>query len=171
MAESTLDKVINLCKRRDFIPVRQNVWGHPAAWDYGWLGVELKENIKRQWWRYMVTGRDDVVGLDSSVILPREVSVAGHVSVFSDPLIQCLSCHKRWRADQIVEEYAHRHGLDEDAVALNEVPCPNCGNRGQYTSTELNMMLKSNWPRIFLFFFRFFLGGHRSSVQHYLQKY
>ena len=146
MAESTLDKVINLCKRRGFVfPCGEIYGGTRAAWDYGPLGVELKENIKRQWWRYMVTGRDDVVGLDSSVILPREVWVAsGHVSVFSDPLIECLSCHKRWRADQIVEEYAHRHGLDEDAVALNEVPCPNCGNRGQYTEPrDFNMMLKT----------------------------
>ena len=146
MAESTLDKVINLCKRRGFVfPCGEIYGGTRAAWDYGPLGVELKENIKRQWWRYMVTGRDDVVGLDSSVILPREVWVAsGHVSVFSDPLIECLSCHKRWRADQIVEEYAHRHGLDEDAVALNEVPCPNCGNRGQYTEPrDFNMVLKT----------------------------
>ena len=146
MAESTLDKVINLCKRRGFVfPCGEIYGGTRAAWDYGPLGVELKENIKRQWWRYMVTGRDDVVGLDSSVILPREVWVAsGHVSVFSDPLIECLSCHKRWRADQIVEEYAHRHGLDEDAVALSEVPCPNCGNRGQYTEPrDFNMMLKT----------------------------
>ena len=146
MAESTLDKVINLCKRRGFVfPCGEIYGGTRAAWDYGPLGVELKENIKRQWWRYMVTGRDDVVGLDSSVILPREVWVAsGHVSVFSDPLIECLSCHKRWRADQIGEEYAHRHGLDEDAVALNEVPCPNCGNRGQYTEPrDFNMMLKT----------------------------
>jgi glycyl-tRNA synthetase len=146
MAESTLDKVINLCKRRGFVfPCGEIYGGTRAAWDYGPLGVELKENIKRQWWRYMVTGRDDVVGLDSSVILPREVWVAsGHVSVFSDPLIECLSCHKRWRADQIVEEYAHRHGLDEDAAALNEVPCPNCGNRGQYTEPrDFNMMLKT----------------------------
>ena len=146
MAESTLDKVINLCKRRGFVfPCGEIYGGTRAAWDYGPLGVELKENIKRQWWRYMVTGRDDVVGLDSSVILPREVWVAsGHVSVFSDPLVECLSCHKRWRADQIAEEYANRHGLPEDSVALNEVPCPNCGNRGQYTEPrDFNMMLKT----------------------------
>ncbi|MGB3954161.1 MAG: glycine--tRNA ligase [Brooklawnia sp.] len=146
MAESTLDKVINLCKRRGFVfPCGEIYGGTRAAWDYGPLGVELKENIKRQWWRNMVTSRDDVVGLDSSVILPREVWVAsGHVSVFSDPLVECLSCHKRWRADQLVEEYANRHGLEEDAVALNEVPCPNCGNRGQYTEPrDFNMMLKT----------------------------
>ena len=76
--------------------------GTRSAWDYGPLGVELKENIKRQWWRSVVTGRDDIVGLDSSVILPRPVWVAsGHVGVFSDPLTECLSCHKRFRADHL----------------------------------------------------------------------
>ena len=147
MAESTLDKVINLCKRRGFVfPCGDIYGGTKAAWDYGPLGVELKENIKKQWWRYMVTSRDDVVGLDSSVILPREVWVAsGHVSVFSDPLVECLSCHKRYRADQLTEEYAHRKGIeDEDSVSLDEVPCPNCGTRGQYTEPrDFIMMLKT----------------------------
>ena len=146
MAESTLDKVINLCKRRGFVfPCGEIYGGTRAAWDYGPLGVELKENIKRQWWRYMVTSRDDVVGLDSSVILPREVWVAsGHVSVFSDPLVECLSCHKRFRSDQIVEEFAHRKDLDESTVGLAQVPCPNCGTRGEYTEPrDFNMMLKT----------------------------
>ena len=147
MAESTLDKVINLCKRRGFVFACGEIYGGTkAAWDYGPLGVELKENIKKQWWRHMVTSRDDVVGLDSSVILPREVWVAsGHVSVFSDPLVECLSCHKRFRADQIAEEYAHRKGIEDvDSVELTEVPCPNCGTRGQYTEPrDFNMMLKT----------------------------
>ena len=146
MAESTLDKVISLCKRRGFVfPCGEIYGGTRAAWDYGPLGVELKENIKKQWWRYMVTARDNVVGLDSSIILPREVWVAsGHVGVFTDPLIECLSCHKRYRADQLIEEFAHRKGLDEDSVQLAEVPCPNCGNRGEYTEPrDFNMMLKT----------------------------
>ncbi|EPH00419.1 glycyl-tRNA synthetase [Propionibacterium sp. oral taxon 192 str. F0372] len=146
MAESTLDKVISLCKRRGFVfPCGEIYGGTRAAWDYGPLGVELKENIKKQWWRYMVTARDNVVGLDSSIILPREVWVAsGHVGVFTDPLIECLSCHKRFRADQVVEEFAHRKALAEEAVALADVPCPNCGNRGQYTEPrDFNMMLKT----------------------------
>jgi glycyl-tRNA synthetase len=147
MAESTLDKVINLCKRRGFVfPCGEIYGGTRAAWDYGPLGVELKENVKRQWWRNMVTSRDDVVGLDSSLILPREVWVAsGHVAVFNDPLVECLSCHKRFRADQIAEEYAHRKGMDEEAADLTEVPCPHCGTRGQYTEPrEFNMMLKTH---------------------------
>lgn len=146
MAESKLDKVINLCKRRGFVFACGEIYGGTrAAWDYGPLGVELKDNIRKAWWRYMVTSRDNVVGLDSSVILPREVWVAsGHVGVFTDPLIECLSCHKRWRADQIVEEYAARKNLNEDETSIDQVPCPNCGTRGQYTAPrDFNMMLKT----------------------------
>ena len=74
--------------------------GTRSAWDYGPLGVELKENIKKQWWRAMVTSRADVVGLDSSVILPRQVWVSsGHLEVFTDPLVESLHTHKRYRAD------------------------------------------------------------------------
>lgn len=147
MAESKLDKVIALCKKRGFVfPCGEIYGGTRAAWDYGPLGVELKENIKKQWWRAMVTSRGDVVGLDSSIILPREVWVAsGHVSVFNDPLVECLSCHKRFRADQLQEEYAFRKKIDDpDSVELTEIPCPNCGNRGQFTEPrDFNMMLKT----------------------------
>ena len=148
MAESKLDKVINLAKRRGFVfPCGEIYGGTRAAWDYGPLGVELKENIKRQWWHYTVTSRADVVGLDSSVILPSEVWVAsGHVGVFNDPLIECLSCHKRFRADELQELYATKKGLDDpDAVALTEIACPNCGNRGSWTEPrDFNMMLKTS---------------------------
>ena len=87
-AVSKLDSVVSLCKRRGFVfPSGEIYGGTRAAWDYGPLGVELKENIKRQWWRAMVTRRDDVVGLDSSIILPRQTWVAwGHVGEFTDPL-------------------------------------------------------------------------------------
>jgi glycyl-tRNA synthetase len=108
--------------------------------------VELKENIKRQWWRYMVTGRDDVVGLDSSIILPRQVWVAsGHVAAFHDPLVECLSCHRRFRADELQENYATRKGFAEPQdVPLTEIPCPACGTRGQWTEPrDFNMMLKT----------------------------
>ena len=105
-------EVISLCKRRGFVfPAGEIYGGTRSAWDYGPLGVELKENIKKQWWRSVVTGRDDIVGLDSSVILPRQVWVAsGHVGVFSDPLTECLSCHRRFRADHLEEEFAGPQG-------------------------------------------------------------
>ena len=139
-----LEQVISLCKRRGFVfPAGEIYGGTRSAWDYGPLGVELKENIKKQWWRSVVTGRDDIVGLDSSVILPRPVWVAsGHVGVFSDPLTECLSCHKRFRADHLEEEYEHRKG--RAATGLEEITCPHCGTRGQWTQPrDFNMMLKT----------------------------
>jgi len=109
---SRLDAVIALAKRRGFVFQAGEIYGGSrSAWDYGPLGVELKENIKRQWWRSMVTRRDDVVGLDSSVILPRRVwEASGHVDVFSDPLVECLNCHKRYRADHLEEEFEEKKG-------------------------------------------------------------
>jgi glycyl-tRNA synthetase len=144
---TTIDTVVALCKRRGFVfPCGEIYGGTRSAWDYGPLGVELKENIKRQWWKSMVTGRDDIVGLDSSVILPRQVWVAsGHVNAFHDPLVECTNCHKRYRADQLVEEYNERTGKEVAEDDLSDVPCPNCGVRGQYTEPrEFNMMLKTH---------------------------
>ncbi|MDS0136477.1 MULTISPECIES: glycine--tRNA ligase [unclassified Amycolatopsis] len=146
MPTNTIEKIISLCKRRGFVFASGEIYGGTrSAWDYGPLGVELKDNIKRQWWKTVVQGRDDVVGLDSSVILPREVWVAsGHVNVFTDPLIECLSCHKRFRADQLAEEFAARTGKETSEDDLSEVPCPNCGTRGKYTPPrDFNMMLKT----------------------------
>ncbi|QAY63031.1 glycine--tRNA ligase [Xylanimonas allomyrinae] len=145
-ATARLDAVVSLAKRRGFVfPSGEIYGGTRSAWDYGPLGVELKENIKRQWWKAM-TRRDDVVGLDSSVILPRQVWVAsGHVGVFTDPLTECLSCHKRFRVDQMQEAVAEKKGLDNpDEVALDTIACPNCGTRGQWTEPrDFNMMLKT----------------------------
>src|ERR1700754_1900911 len=145
-SSAKIDTIVALAKRRGFVFASGEIYGGTrSAWDYGPLGVELKENIKRQWWRSMVTGRDDVVGLDSSVILPREVWVAsGHVGVFTDPLVECLSCHRRFRADQLAEEYAERTGKEVSEEDLSDVPFPNCGTRGQYTEPrDFNMMLKT----------------------------
>ncbi|WP_307844504.1 glycine--tRNA ligase [Actinotalea solisilvae] len=142
---SRLDAVTNLAKRRGFVfPSGEIYGGTRSAWDYGPLGVELKENIKKQWWRAMVTSRDDIVGLDSSVILPRQVWVAsGHVGVFTDPLTECLSCHKRFREDQLLEEFAERKGREAEG-GLAGVPCPSCGTKGQWTEPrDFNMMLKT----------------------------
>jgi glycyl-tRNA synthetase len=142
---SRLDNVISLCKRRGFVfPSGEIYGGTRSAWDYGPFGVELKENIKRQWWKSVVTGRDDVVGIDSSVILPRQVWVAsGHVGTFSDPLVECLSCHQRFRSDHLEEEFEARKGRAPEG-GLAEVACPNCGTRGRWTEPrEFNMMLKT----------------------------
>ncbi len=145
--QSKVDAVVNLAKRRGLVyPCGEIYGGTRSAWDYGPLGVEIKENIKRQWWRSMVTGREDVVGLDSSVILPRQVWVAsGHVAVFNDPLVECLSCHKRHRQDHLQEAYAEKKGIDDpESVPMSEIVCPDCGNKGQWTEPrDFNMMLKT----------------------------
>ena len=147
MAASHLDTVVSLCKRRGFVyPCGEIYGGTRSAWDYGPLGVELKDNIKRQWWRSMVTGRDDVVGLDSSVILPtRTWEASGHLAAFTDPLTECMSCHRRFRADHLQESYASKKGLDNpDSVSMDDVACPNCGTRGAWTQPRpFNGMLKT----------------------------
>jgi glycyl-tRNA synthetase len=145
-SSAKIETIVALAKRRGFVYASGEIYGGTrSAWDYGPLGVELKENIKRQWWRSVVTGREDVVGLDSSVILPRQVWVAsGHVNAFHDPLVECQSCHKRFRADQLVEEFNERTGKGVAEDDLSQVPCPNCGTRGEYTEPrEFNMMLKT----------------------------
>lgn len=133
---STMDSVISLAKRRGFVyPCGDIYGGTRAAWDYGPLGVELKENIKKAWWNYMVRSREDVVGLDSSVILPPKVwDASGHLKAFTDPLIECLNCHKRLREDDLQEEYAEKHGIAKpDDVSMDDVSCPNCGVKGKWT--------------------------------------
>jgi glycyl-tRNA synthetase len=131
------DAVVNLSKRRGFVfPSSEIYGGSRSAWDYGPLGVELKENVRRQWWKTMVTGRDDIVGIDSAVILAPQVwEASGHVATFSDPLVECLHCHRRYRADHLEEEFEARKGRPPEN-GLAEVPCPNCGTRGQYTEPK-----------------------------------
>ena len=144
-APSRLDNVIALAKRRGFVFQAGEIYGGSrSAWDYGPLGVELKENIKRQWWRAMVQRRDDVVGLDSSVILPKRVwEASGHVDVFSDPLVECLSCHKRYRADHLEEAYEEKKGRAPENGLL-DIVCVNCGTRGQWTEPkEFSGLLKT----------------------------
>jgi glycyl-tRNA synthetase len=142
---SKLDDVVSLAKRRGFVfPAGEIYGGTRSAWDYGPLGVALKDNIKHQWWRSMVTTRADVAGVDTSVILPTAVWVAsGHVSVFNDPLIECLSCHKRHRADTLEEAYEHKHG--HAPAGLQDIPCPDCGTVGKWTEPrDFNMMLRTH---------------------------
>ncbi len=99
----TMDKIVNLCKRRGFVfPSSEIYGGFASTWDYGPLGIELKRNIRETWWRYMVTARENVVGIESSVLMhPRVWEASGHVAGFSDPLVDCRVCKRRFRADQI----------------------------------------------------------------------
>jgi glycyl-tRNA synthetase len=131
------DAVVNLSKRRGFVfPSSEIYGGTRSAWDYGPLGVELKENIRRQWWRSMVTSREDVVGIDSAVILAPQVwEASGHVATFSDPLVECTNCHHRFRADHLEEEFEARKGRPAQG-GLAGIPCPNCGTRGAWTEPK-----------------------------------
>lgn len=127
MTAVTMDKVVNLCKRRGFVfPGSEIYGGLGASLDYGPLGVELKRNVKEQWWRSVVTGRDDVVGLDAALIMhPRVWEASGHLAGFSDPLVDCKVCKQRFRADHV-----------------QGPKCPNCG--GELTEARnFNLMFKT----------------------------
>ncbi|MGA1717418.1 MAG: glycine--tRNA ligase [Aquiluna sp.] len=144
MASQKLDSVISLAKRRGFVFQAGEIYGGSrSAWDYGPLGVELKENIKRQWWHSMVSSREDVVGLDSSIILPKKVwEASGHVEAFVDPLIECTSCHKRFRADHLEEAFEEKKGRAPGSLA--EIACPNCGGKETWTEPKnFNGLLKT----------------------------
>ena len=143
--DDRLDAIVNLSKRRGLVfPSSEIYGGLRAAWDYGPLGVELKNNVKRQWWKSMVHERDDIVGLDSCVILnPIVWQTSGHITAFVDPLTECMSCHKRFRADHLEEAYAEKHG-HAPANGLADVNCPNCGTKGAFTEPRMfNGLLKT----------------------------
>ena len=126
-ASVDLDKIVSLCKRRGFVFQSSEIYGGLAStWDYGPLGVELKRNIKETWWRTFVWGRDDMVGLDSAILMHPDVwRASGHIESFSDPLVECKACHQRWREDQ-----------------LSERKCPACG--GELTdASNFNLMFKT----------------------------
>ena len=145
MAADRVDAVVNLSKRRGFVFQSSEIYGGSrSAWDYGPLGVELKENVRRQWWQSMVRGRDDVVGLDSSVILAPQVwEASGHVATFTDPLTECKKCHKRWRADQLIEAYEEKHGKTPEN-GLADITCTTCGTKGDFTEPrDFNGMLRT----------------------------
>ena len=145
MANQKLDQVISLAKRRGFVFQAGEIYGGSrSAWDYGPLGVELKENIKRQWWQSVVSGRDDVVGLDSSIILPTKVwESSGNVEAFVDPLIECTSCHKRFRQDHLEEAFEEKKSRAPKSMA--EIACPNCGTKESWTEPKsFNGLLKTS---------------------------
>lgn len=134
-ATSRLDSVITLAQHRGFVfPSGEIYGGTRSAWDYGPLGVELKENIKREWWNAFVRGRGDMVGLDSAIILPTPVwEASGHVKVFSDPLTESLITHKRYRADHLFEQYEAEHG-HPPVNGLDDIPDPEHPDKvGQWT--------------------------------------
>ncbi|GAB3646721.1 glycine--tRNA ligase [Glycomyces tarimensis] len=161
MSQDRTDALISLCKRRGFVfPSSEIYGGTRSAWDYGPLGVELKENIRREWWNAMVRQRDDVVGLDSAVVLnPQVWEASGHLKEFVDPLTECQSCHKRFRADHLIEAYQEKHDGREPEGGLSALACPNCGARGSFTE-----------PRMFNGLMKTYLGAtEESENEHYLR--
>ncbi len=141
-----VEAVVNLCKRRGFVYPSSEIYGGTrSAWDYGPLGVSLKENVRNQWWNSMVKFRDDVVGLDSSIILAPQVwQASGHVDAFVDPLTECKKCHKRYRADQLIENYENKH-KKTPTNGLKDIACVNCGSKGEFTEARMfNGMLTTS---------------------------
>jgi glycyl-tRNA synthetase len=144
MPADRIDAIVSLAKRRGFVfPSSEIYGGTRSAWDYGPLGVELKENVRRQWWRSMVQERDDIVGLDSAVVLARDVwAASGHLGEFVDPLTECQSCHKRFRADHLEEAFEAKH--ERPPTGLSEINCPNCGVKGAFTEPRMfNGLMKT----------------------------
>ncbi len=144
MPADRIESVVSLAKRRGFVfPSSEIYGGTRSAWDYGPLGIELKENVRRQWWRTMVQQREDIVGLDSAIILARQVwEASGHIAEFVDPLTECTNCHKRFRADHLEEAFLAKK---PDAIfKLSELNCPNCGNKGTFTEPKMfNGLMKT----------------------------
>jgi len=122
------EKVVNLAKRRGFVfPSAEIYGGFRSTYDYGPLGVLLLRNVKNQWWRSMVQMRDDVVGLDAAILSPPAIwAASGHLTTFSDPMVDCRKCKERWRADQIGET------------------CPNCGSKDLTDARDFQLMFKTN---------------------------
>ncbi len=155
-SEKTMDKIVALCKNRGIIFPGSEIYGGLAnSWDYGPLGVEFKNNVKKAWWKKFVQESKYNVGLDSAIIMNPETWVAsGHVGGFSDPLMDCKSCHARHRADKLIEDYAFQNGLEDNPagwsfeqmseyIAEKGIVCPDCGKKEFTDIKKFNLMFKT----------------------------
>ena len=156
MANFSMDKIVALCKNRGFIFAGSEIYGGLAnTWDYGPLGVEFKNNVKKAWWRIFVQESPYNVGMDAAILMNPETWVAsGHVVNFNDPLMDCKSCKARFRADKLIEDYAKAHGLDvhpdgwsheemADYIKEQGITCPECGKTDFTGIRKFNMMFKT----------------------------
>ena len=155
--EKTMDKIVALSNSRGFVFPGSDIYGGLAnAWDYGPLGAELKNNIKKAWWKKFIQENPDNVGLDSAILMnPKVWEASGHLKGFSDPLMDCKNCNTRYRADKLVEddmtekgsEFASADGMEEkellDYLKENEVKCPNCGKSDFTDIRKFNLMFKT----------------------------
>ena len=155
-SQKTMEAIVALCKGRGFIYAGSEIYGGLAnTWDYGPLGVELKNNVKRAWWKKFVQESDYNVGLDSAILMNPQTWVAsGHVVNFNDPLIDCRGCKRRHRADKLIEDYNAQNGIDMVVEALtneqmseyireHSIPCPGCGRSDFTDIRKFNMMFKT----------------------------
>ncbi len=156
--EKTMDKIVALCKNRGFVYAGSEIYGGLAnTWDYGPLGVELKNNIKRAWWKKFVQESKYNVGLDAAILMNPQTWVAsGHLAGFSDPLMDCRECHERFRADKLIEDYCAEQGITlskpidafsqaemKQFVEDNNIPCPSCGKHNFTDIRQFNLMFKT----------------------------
>ena len=155
-SQKTMEKIVALCKSRGFIFAGSEIYGGLAnSWDYGPLGVEFKNNIKKAWWRKFVQQSRYNVGLDSAIIVNPQVWVAsGHVGGFSDPLMDCKDCKTRHRADKLIEEYVAANSLSDNPAGMSneematyirehEIACPDCGSKNFTDIRKFNLMFKT----------------------------
>ncbi|MBQ7333540.1 MAG: glycine--tRNA ligase [Clostridia bacterium] len=155
-SKKTMDKIVALCKTRGFIFPGSEIYGGLAnSWDYGPLGVEFKNNVKRAWWKKFVQESRYNVGLDSAIIMNPEAWVAsGHVGGFSDPLMDCKQCKARHRADKLIEDYAFQNGTDDNPagwtfeemaqyIKEKDIACPLCGGKQFTDIKKFNLMFKT----------------------------
>jgi len=148
---ATMEKIVALCKRRGFVFPGSEIYGGLAnTWDYGPLGVELKNNVKQLWWHTFVHRRRDVVGLDAGILMhPRVWEASGHVVNFNDPLVDCKTCKARFRADHLIEERIGTQASGKTPEEMSQIihehnlPCPNCGNRTLTDARQFNMMFRT----------------------------
>ncbi len=156
MSELTMEKIVNLCKARGYIYPGSEIYGGLAnSWDYGPLGVEFKNNIKKAWMKKFVQESKYNVGLDAAILMnPKTWIASGHVGGFSDPLIDCKSCKTRHRADKLIEDWAHENGKDMIADGMsdeeminfikeNHITCPDCGKEDFTPIRKFNLMFKT----------------------------
>ena len=153
MAQLTMDKLVALCKGRGFIFPGSEIYGGLAnSWDYGPLGVEFKNNVKKAWWKKFVQERKYNTGLDSAILMNREVWVAsGHVGGFNDPLMDCRACKARFRADKLIEDFTKGEETGdgwtnqelEEYIASHDIKCPVCGKKDFTGIRQFNLMFKT----------------------------
>jgi len=152
MPAETLDQIVSLCKRRGFIFPGSEIYGGLAnTWDYGPLGAELKNNVKKQWWKTFVHKRPDIVGMDSAILMnPKVWEASGHLESFTDPLVDCKECKERFRGDKLLEEKLGVEAvvvlsLDQIQPMLEaeRIPCPSCQASAWTEARQFNMMFKT----------------------------